>query len=133
MIIKIFFIVPPGLSIRQEGRIVVGAGLQNDYKIVRMAELRKWLGRSAGREDSFGFEIGFADDVFGAVFGFEIGLGEIFANDAEEEKLHTTDKDDNAGEAGPAGNGIAEGESFHDDDDDHDESDETEENAKEGS
>lgn len=78
------------------------------------------------------FEIGFVDDVVGAVFGFEIGFGEIFADDAEEEELDATHKHDDTDEAGPAGGGVAEGECFDDDDEDDDESDEAEEETEEG-
>lgn len=77
-------------------------------------------------------EVGFADDIKRAVFGFEVGFGEVFADDAKEEKLDAADEENNTDEAGPAGGGVAEGDGFDDDDDNHDEGDEAEEDAEEG-
>lgn len=88
----------------------------------------KFLGVRLG----FGGEVSFASDVMRAVFCFEVGLGKIFTDDAEEEKLDTADKHNNTDKAGPTSGRIAEGESFDDDDNDDDKSDETEEDAKEG-
>lgn len=66
-----------------------------------------------------------------AVFGLEVGLGEIFTDDAEEEKLDAAYEHDNTDEAGPTGGGIAEGKGFDDNDNDNNEGDEAEEDAKE--
>lgn len=77
--------------------------------------------------------VGFADDVLRAAFGFEVSFGEVFANDAEEKELDAADEDNDASEARPAGDGIAESEGLDDDDDDHDEGDETKEDAEESS
>lgn len=74
---------------------------------------------------------GLADDVFRAVFGLKIGFGKIFADNTEEEKLDAADEHDDTSEAGPAGDGVAESESFDDNDDNHDEGDKAEEDAEE--
>lgn len=79
-----------------------------------------------------GREIGIFDDVVGAALGFEVGFSEIFADDAEEEELDAADEHDNTDKARPAGNGVAEDESFTDDDNDDDEGDQAEEDAEEG-
>lgn len=67
------------------------------------------------------------------VFGLEISLCEVFADDAEEEKLDAAYEHDDTNEAGPTGGGIAEGEGFDNNDDDNNEGDEAEEDAEEGS
>ena len=66
------------------------------------------------------------------MFGFEIGFGKIFANDAQEEKLDAADEHDDTDEAGPAGDWVAESEGFDDDDEDDDEGNKTEKDAKKG-
>ncbi len=68
-----------------------------------------------------------------AVFGFEVGFREVFADDAEEEELDAASEHNKTDEAGPAGSRVAESEGFDDDNDDHDEGDEAEEDAKKGS
>jgi len=65
------------------------------------------------------------------VFSLEISLCEVFADDAEEEKLDAAYEHDNTDEAGPTGGGIAEGKGFDDNDNDNNEGDEAEEDAKE--
>lgn len=68
----------------------------------------------------------------GAVFGFEVGFGEVFTDNTEEEELDAAHEHKETDETGPAGNWVAEGESFDDDDEDNDESDKAEEDAEEG-
>ena len=45
--------------------------------------------------------------VDGAVFGFEVGFGEIGAEDARDEELETTKEDDDAHERRPTADGVA--------------------------
>lgn len=73
------------------------------------------------------------DNVMWATFGLEVSFAKIFADDTKKEKLDAANEHDDAGEAGPAGDGVAKSESFDDDNDNHDEGNETEKNTEEGS
>ena len=46
-------------------------------------------------------------DVAGAPFGFQIGLADVFADDADGQKLQAADGPDRDHDGGPPGNGMA--------------------------
>ena len=69
--------------------------------------------------------IGFFDDIVRAMFGFKVGFGEVFANDAKKEELNAANKHDDADEAWPAGGGVAKDKSLTDDNDDDNEGNKT--------
>lgn len=86
----------------------------------------------AGRRGRFEAHFAVADDIVGAIFGFEVGFGEIFADDAEEEKLDATEKSNQADQAGPAGNWVAKNECADNNYDNKNEGSDTKEDAEKG-
>ncbi len=65
------------------------------------------------------------------MLGLEVGFSKIFTDDTKEEELDAANEHDNASEAGPTRDWVAEGKGFHDDDDDHNKSDKAEEDSEE--
>lgn len=87
----------------------------------------EWFAGVDGRSRGFAL----ANEVVGTALGFEVSFAEIFANDAEEEKLNAANKHNQTNEARPASDRVAKDESFADDDDDENKGNETEYNTKE--
>ena len=53
------------------------------------------------------FEGSFADNIARSSLGFHIDFSDVLANYAQRNQLHACDEADDAGHAGPAGNGIS--------------------------
>lgn len=74
----------------------------------------------------------FLDDVDGALFGLEVGLGKVLAEDADTHELDAADEHDHADRRGPSRDRVTECERAHRDHDDEQEREQAEQQPRDG-